>query len=65
MKTFNVEQIKNYLLKQDSMGDILYNLSEENIEKANAEPEYPEECPECGYHLEGEDTCPECDLKIR
>jgi len=34
-KTYNLEQIKNYILSQDSMGDILYNLSEENIEAAS------------------------------
>ena len=40
--TFTIEQIKNYLIKQDSMGDILYNLSEKNILKAN-EPEEVDE----------------------
>jgi len=35
MTTFTVEEIRKYLLKQDSMGDILYNLSEENIIAAN------------------------------
>lgn len=35
MKTFTIEEILNYLKTQDSLGDIFYNLSEENIEKAN------------------------------
>jgi hypothetical protein len=35
MTTFTVEEIRKYLLKQDSMGDIMYNLSEENIIAAN------------------------------
>jgi hypothetical protein len=35
MKKFTIEQIKKYIIKQDSMGDILYNLSEKNIEKAS------------------------------
>jgi len=35
MKTFSVEEIKNYLSAQDSLGDIWHNLSESNIEKAN------------------------------
>lgn len=35
MKTYTIEQIRKYLLTQDSMGDILYNLSEENLDKAN------------------------------
>ena len=33
--TFTVDEIRKYLLSQDSRGDILYNLSEENIIKAN------------------------------
>ena len=33
-KTFTVKEIKNYLLKQDSLGDVIYNLTEENIIKA-------------------------------
>ena len=33
-KSFTIEEIKNYLLSQDSRGDIFYNLSEENIIKA-------------------------------
>lgn len=36
---FTIDEIKNYLLGQDSMGDILYNLSEENIRKANEQTE--------------------------
>jgi glycyl-tRNA synthetase alpha subunit len=33
--TFTIEQIKHYILSQDSLGDVLYNLTEENITKAN------------------------------
>ena len=43
METFTIEQIKNYLLSQDSMGDILYNLKAENIERANDRPKLIEE----------------------
>lgn len=32
---FTIKEIKNYLLKQDSRGDIMYNLSAENIIAAN------------------------------
>ncbi len=39
-KTFTVQQIRNFITKQDSLGDVLYNLSEENIERAN-EVKYP------------------------
>lgn len=35
MSTFTIEQIERYILSQDSMGDILYNLNTENIINAN------------------------------
>jgi hypothetical protein len=35
MKVFTIEQFKNYVLKQDSLGDVMYFLTEENIEAAN------------------------------
>lgn len=35
MKTYTIEQIRNYIESKDSMGDILYFLSEENIDEAN------------------------------
>lgn len=35
MKTFTLEEIKNYIKQQDSLGDVMYNLSEQNITKAN------------------------------
>ena len=34
MKTYTIEQIKKYITKQDSLGDVLYNLNERNIDKA-------------------------------
>lgn len=33
--TFTIEEIKNYILSQDSLGDVLYNLTIDNIIKAN------------------------------
>lgn len=33
--TFTIEQIRTYIISQDSLGDVLYNLSEENIMQAN------------------------------
>lgn len=39
---FTIKEIKKYILKQDSMGDIIYNLSEDNIMEANATY-----CPNC------------------
>lgn len=35
MKSFTIDQIKNYIMSQDSLGDVLYNLSEASIDKAN------------------------------
>ena len=36
--TFTIDEIRKYILSQDSMGDILYNLSVSKILEAN-EPE--------------------------
>ena len=33
--TFTIEEIREYVQSQDSLGDVLYNLSEENITRAN------------------------------
>lgn len=43
MKKYTVEQFRAYLLSQDSMGDILYNLSEENIDIAVANSDKQQE----------------------
>jgi hypothetical protein len=32
---FTVEEFRNYIKSQDSLGDIMYNLNAENIRKAN------------------------------
>ena len=32
---FTVEEIKRYIMSQDSLGDVFYNLNAENIRKAN------------------------------
>lgn len=42
MKKYTIEEIEKYILSQDSMGDILYNLSEENIDEANESDEEDE-----------------------
>ena len=36
--TFNIDEIRKYILSQDSLGDVLYNLSVSKILEAN-EPE--------------------------
>ena len=40
--TFTIDEIRKYILSQESMGDILYNLSVSKILEAN-EPEEEEE----------------------
>ena len=42
MRTFTIEEIRKYILSQDSLGDVLYNLTEEKIIEAN-EPEEEED----------------------
>lgn len=53
MKTYTVEQIRKYILSQDSLGDVLYNLNEAKIDAANEEPEY--KCLGCGEELTSEE----------
>lgn len=36
---YTIEEFKNYIEKSDSLGDVIYFLSEENIDKANQEEE--------------------------
>ena len=43
MKKYTVEEIKKYLLTCESMGDILYFLNEDNIDKANEPDEIEDE----------------------
>jgi len=45
MKKYTIEEIENYLKSQDSLGDIHYNLSEENIDKA--QPQLPVKITNC------------------
>lgn len=52
---FTVEEFKNYLLQQDSRGDIMYNLSAENIRKANisdADGSKENKSSECQYYFD-------------
>ena len=41
-RTFTIDEIKKYILSQDSLGDVLYNLSVSKILEAN-EPEEEED----------------------
>ncbi len=36
---YTINEFENYLVKQDSFGDVLYYLNDENIQKANQEEE--------------------------
>lgn len=40
---FTIEQIRTYLISCDSMGDALYNLSDESILRTNDPKEEPED----------------------
>lgn len=35
--TFTIDEIRKYILSQDSLGDVLYNLSSSKIFEANEE----------------------------
>jgi len=37
--TFTIDEIRKYILSQDSLGDVLYNLSSSKILEANEEYE--------------------------
>ena len=41
--TFTIEEIRNYILSQDSLGDVLYNLKAEKIIEANQQKEEVDE----------------------
>lgn len=41
-RKFTIQEIKNYLMKADSLGDAVYFLNERKIDEAN-QPEEPEE----------------------
>ena len=49
--TFTIEEIRKYILSQDSLGDVLYNLSASKILEAN-EPEEEEEDDEDDFNFE-------------
>lgn len=61
VEKFTIEEIKNYVLSQDSMGDIAYNLSAENIRKANEPKETSEEVVrKVKFPATEEMHCPDC-----
>ena len=42
--TFTIDEIRKYILSQDSIGDILYNLSVSKILEANEPDEDEQDC---------------------
>jgi hypothetical protein len=48
--TFTIDEIRKYILSQDSMGDILYNLSVSKILEAN-EPEEDDDEDEVDWDI--------------
>jgi hypothetical protein len=49
--TFTIDEIRKYILSQDSMGDILYNLSVSKILEANKPEENEDEDDEDDYNF--------------
>lgn len=41
--TFTIDEIRKYILSQDSLGDVLYNLSVSKILEANEPEEYDDD----------------------
>lgn len=48
--TFTIDEIRKYILSQDSLGDVLYNLSVSKILEAN-DPEEEEEDDEDDFNF--------------
>lgn len=49
--TFTIPEIRKYILSQDSLGDVLYNLSASKILEANEEEEDEEEDDEDDFNF--------------
>ena len=63
---FTIDEIKNYITSQDSLGDVMYNLNVKNIKKANIEKvckncilRIDEECGIDGHEVYSDTTCDE------
>ena len=51
--TFTIDEIRKYILSQDSLGDVLYNLSSSKILEANeSEEEEEDEDDEDDFNFE-------------
>jgi len=63
VKKYTISEIKRYILSQDSLGDVLYNLKHEKIDYANIEicknclQKQGEECGINGREIFDDDTC--------
>jgi hypothetical protein len=56
MKTYTIQQFKEYLKKSDSLGDALYFCDEEHIDKANEpDPKSEEEDEEGDFNEDDDD----------
>jgi hypothetical protein len=49
--TFTIDEIRKYILSQDSMGDILYNLSVSKIIEANLPEEEEDDEDDFDYTI--------------
>ena len=56
---FTVEEFRNYILSQDSLGDVMYYLSAENIRKANPTEGGDRFFDDCKFydHAQGRGLC--------
>ena len=50
--TFTIDEIRKYILSQDSLGDVLYNLSVSKILEANEPEEEEDEDDEDDFDFE-------------
>ena len=50
--TFTIDEIRKYILSQDSLGDVLYNLSVSKILEANKPEEEEDEDDEEDFNFE-------------
>lgn len=50
--TFTIDEIRKYILSQDSLGDVLYNLKAEKIIEANEPEEEEDEDDEDDFNFE-------------
>lgn len=67
-ETFTIKEIRKYIESQDSLGDVLYYLDAENIEKANQKEDESEKfIDDCRFfdECQGRYKCTNPDIDIK